>query len=271
MRIIVFLRRLCGPPELVGSERVIGRCDEASLHVALELRAGLSAASAATSAATSATVTAIAVGSAAQEGKALEYALQLGVDRAICVDEPKLATIDYRGVGRILATVARQTGYDMVLAGDRSEDESLGATGATIAEWLGIPHLTGIRDLEIAAEADAVSAPQAKGAQPVSIVLATRWEQGTVRTVRVPLPAVLAIASSSSLASPVRKEHEPSSRAEKKTERIVLQQLGLNADELGQRSSFLGRLCPLRAGRKVVFLANGSDLVARLHDDRLLA
>ncbi len=46
----------------------------------------------------------------------------------------------------------------MVLCGDRSEDNSLGAVGPAIAEILGRPHLTGIVDLDFSNKKNSIIA-----------------------------------------------------------------------------------------------------------------
>ena len=115
-----------------------------------------------------------------REDEALGFALACGADRALRVWHPALEHADYYAVGRVLAAAVRLRGFTWVLCGDRSADEGLGATGPAVAEFLGVPHLSGAR--EVRGEGDG------------GTVLALRRGEGLVQELRVRGPAVLCIA-----------------------------------------------------------------------------
>src|SRR5262249_28270249 len=63
-----------------------------------------------------------------------------------------LEAVDYHGVARVLAQATKKGGYDLILAGDRTEEESQGAVGPAVAEMLGVPHLTAAIDVDLEGE-----------------------------------------------------------------------------------------------------------------------
>jgi electron transfer flavoprotein beta subunit len=240
LRIIVLLRRLRARPDGAPAPDVLGCCDQAALRAALALkRAGH-------------TLVAVAAGTAEREDPALRLALGAGADRALRIDDPGLEAVDYHGVARALAGAIKLAGFDLVLAGDRSEDEVQGAVGPAVAEVLGVPHLTGVLELKL---------DQGNGAAQAAV--ATRRDAGAIRTLRLPLPALLTIVSAEG-----KLEAAPAEGG--KIEALDLEAVGIQAAEIRHRDRCVGRAHPVRVVRNATMVTEPRELVARLRDDRLL-
>lgn len=92
-------------------------------------------------------VTAVTVGPARAEA-ALRTALAVGVDKAIIVDDESLFGDEYT-ISKVLAAVAKQDTYDVILGGHMAVDDGAAQVGPRLAEELAIPHISTITKLEI--------------------------------------------------------------------------------------------------------------------------
>ena len=230
MKVAVLLRHL--REQSTGSRRLLGRCDEAALATALALGAK------------GAHVTALAAGPPKHEDEVLAHAIARGVHRALCVSDDCLQAVDYHSIAFVLARALKKTAYDLVLVGDSSEEERQGAVGPAVAEGLKLPHLSGV--VEVTPEGTAV--------------LATRREPGVLRTLRVPLPALLAI-----VACPRVAETKPIAGVVAET--ISLASLDIHTAELKSREAFLGHNEATSVPPSVTLYATADELGARLRDD----
>jgi len=106
----------------------------------------------------------------------LRKALSMGVDRAVHLTAPEVP-YDSLAIARALAAELKDQGHDLVLFGRNATDTGSGAAGAMTAELLGLPCVTAVAHLEIAAGSGT----------------ARRELEGATQTVRFPLPAVLTI------------------------------------------------------------------------------
>jgi electron transfer flavoprotein beta subunit len=250
MRVVVLLRRLRGRPDGQTAPGLLGRCDEAALAAALSLRGE------------DTSITALAAGPE-REVDVLSRAVGSGATRAVRIGDPLLDSLDYHGIARVLASAARHLGYDLILAGDRSEDEVQGAVGPAVAELLSIPHLTSVLDL------------RAEGRS----VLATRRERGMVRTLKLALPALITVASwgrgpeahaESAEAGQGNGSAAPASVSDTQIETLDLATLGIAAPELKHRDRCLGKAHAVRVVRNATMVQGSGELIARLKSDRLL-
>ncbi len=246
MKIVVLLRRLRSRPGGIanGKGRLCGTCDEAALRAALAARAAVPGS----------TVTVLAAGPAVSEDEVLRWALSAGADRAARVDDATLATVDYQGLGRALGSAARHLGADLVLCGDRSEDEVQGAVGPAVAEALGVAHVTGTYDIKVAAGTATMS----------------RRDGGFVRTLRIKLPALLGVTSQAGAALPAHDVAPSAADAAKPILALDLAAVGLSAAELKHRDRCLGKAHAVRVVRNATLVKDPDELVARLREDRLL-
>jgi electron transfer flavoprotein beta subunit len=254
LRVALMVRRLRGRPDGSAAEEVLGECERAALAAALTLRDELDA-----------QVTAIAVGPGRREDRVLAMALRAGCDAAVRIHDTGLQGLDYLGIANILAAAANHLGFDLILCGDRSQDERQGAVGPAVAELLEIPHLSSaVTDLNVDENG----------------LVATRRANGRIQTLRVAMPAVISVARFLRESKPVPADDAseaaldekptPSPRPPLGIIELDLGDLGLSARELRYRAQFLGRARPVRTPRQPLLLPTATDLVARLREDHLL-
>ena len=110
----------------------------------------------------------------------IREALARGADRAIHVEDDRLATADACAVADALAPSMGEERFDLILAGLQSDDQGFAQTGVVLAERLGMPHATIIMEVQIA-----------EGRVRVKRELEGGWFQW----VEMPLPALLTIQS----------------------------------------------------------------------------
>ena len=88
-----------------------------------------------------------------QTADALRECLSLGADEAVHLCDPRFAGADTLATARTLARALERTGFDLILGGRFSIDSETGQVGPEVAELLGIPCLSGVRHLTVAADA----------------------------------------------------------------------------------------------------------------------
>ncbi|HUH00347.1 MAG TPA: hypothetical protein VML75_00050 [Kofleriaceae bacterium] len=241
IRIVVLMRRLCDGPHQVSEEEVLGKCERAALTAALTLRGELAG-----------HVTALAVGPASREDRVLAMALRAGCDQAVRVHHPQLEDLDYLGYATVLAAAVRHLGFDVVICGNRSQDELLGATGPAMAGVLGVPHLTNLVDV--------------RGEN--GSLICVRRAQGAVHEYRCAMPLVACVAAVPAARRPSEGDLA-TTRAGGITE-LGMAQVALDPRTLQYRKRFVGQARASRTGANATLVASPSDLVAHLERDHLL-
>jgi electron transfer flavoprotein beta subunit len=116
----------------------------------------------------------------ARAAQTIREALAKGADRAIHIEEEKLAAFDPLGLARLMAAALPAEKPDLVLTGLQSDDLGYGQTGVILAEVLGLPHATIIMQVE---------------KQDGAIRVKRELEDGWFQYVEMPLPALLTIQS----------------------------------------------------------------------------
>ncbi len=116
----------------------------------------------------------------ARVAQVLREALARGADRAIHVEDDRLANADAFVVAGALAAAMREEQFDLVLTGLQSDDQGLAQTGVVLAELLGVPHATIIMEVQVADS---------------RLRVKRELEGGWFQWVAMPLPAVLTIQS----------------------------------------------------------------------------
>jgi electron transfer flavoprotein beta subunit len=111
-------------------------------------------------------------------------ALAMGADRGIHLEIPDVNATDTLGIARLLAHAVRPMGCDVVIAGQASDDFEAGQVGAQVAELLGMPVISNVVEIRLAADG----------------LTARRDMEDGYQTVRTSLPAV--ILSSTGLDEP---------------------------------------------------------------------
>jgi len=110
----------------------------------------------------------------------IREALARGADRAIHVQDDRLAAADAFMTADALAAAMGDEKFDLVLTGLQSDDLGQAQTGVILAERLGSPHSTII--MEVQAEGDALRVKR-------------ELEGGWFQWITMPLPALLTIQS----------------------------------------------------------------------------
>jgi electron transfer flavoprotein beta subunit len=175
MNIIVCVKQVADPEAVVEvtgegalqveNRWITGFFDEVAIEQALQLRDRFGG-----------EVTAVTVGTG-KATDALRRAVAMGASRAIQVDDPATADLDGVGVARALAEVLRTETADLILCGKASLDLEAGVVGPALAEFLGLPHLSEVVELE-------------PGDDGATLVGARAVEGGRIRE-KVALPALI--------------------------------------------------------------------------------
>jgi electron transfer flavoprotein beta subunit len=112
--------------------------------------------------------------------QAIRDALARGADRALHIEDDRLAAADGFAVADALAAALKDEQPDLVLTGLQSDDQGFASVGVILAEKLGMPHATIIMEVDAASE---------------QLKVKRELEAGWFQWVSMPLPAVLTIQS----------------------------------------------------------------------------
>lgn len=156
-----------GRVDRTDGEQVIDEIDERALEVALAHRDGDRATE----------VVAVVMGPGAA-ADAVKKALSIGADSAVHVVDDGLEGADAALTAAALAGALRAGGYDLVVAGNVSTDGRGGVVPAMIAEHLGLPLVSSLDAVEIAADG----------------VRGRRTVDAGQETLRAPLPAIVTVS-----------------------------------------------------------------------------
>jgi electron transfer flavoprotein beta subunit len=110
----------------------------------------------------------------------IREALARGADRAIHVEDERLASADASVTAGALAAAMADERFDLVLTGLQSDDLGQAQAGVVLAERLGIPHSTIIMEVHVEA---------------TSLRVKRELEGGWFQWITMPLPALLTIQS----------------------------------------------------------------------------
>src|SRR5881409_3216295 len=116
----------------------------------------------------------------ARVAQVIREALARGADRAIHVEDDRLASADAFVTSGALAAAMKDESFDLVLTGLQSDDQGFAQVGVIMAEELGLPHATIIMEV------------QAEGA---TLRVKRELEGGWFQWVSLPMPALLTIQS----------------------------------------------------------------------------
>ena len=116
----------------------------------------------------------------------IREALARGADRALHVEDDRLAAADGFVTAAALAAAMADERFDLVLTGLQSDDQGHGQVGVVLAERLGIPHSTIIMDVQV---------EHAAGQEPATVRVKRELEGGWFQWIAMPLPALLTIQS----------------------------------------------------------------------------
>ena len=110
----------------------------------------------------------------------IKYALAMGADEAVVIDDPALSAPDQAAVAAALAAAVKKIGAcDLLLFGEGSSDNYTGQVAGRVAELLGIPQIGYARKVEAAD----------------GVVRCERSMDDMLETVEAPLPAAVTVVS----------------------------------------------------------------------------
>jgi electron transfer flavoprotein beta subunit len=112
----------------------------------------------------------------------IREALARGADRALHVEDDRLASADAFATAEALAAEMAGESFDLVLTGLQSDDQGHAQMGVMLAERLGMPHATIIMEVQVASDASSVRVKR-------------ELEGGWFQWVTMPIPALLTIQS----------------------------------------------------------------------------
>jgi electron transfer flavoprotein beta subunit len=191
-------------PMVEGVKRRISEVDKRALEAAIRLKEKVGG-----------EVVALSMGDDKTKTALLE-ALAMGADATYIVDEPELRDVDTNATSMVLEAAVRHVGeYDLIVAGEMTLDSLSSQIGPRLAQLLGIPQITYVKELDAADEK----------------VRAVRDLEDVDEVVEAPLPAVVCV---------VREINEPRipnlisiMRAKKKPQTVwAAVDIGLDASEV---------------------------------------
>jgi electron transfer flavoprotein beta subunit len=116
----------------------------------------------------------------ARVAQVIREALARGADRAIHVEDDRLASADAFVTSNALAAAMKDEQFDLTLTGLQSDDQGFAQVGVILAEKLALPHATIIMEVDV---------------QGSNLRVKRELEGGWFQWVAMPLPAVLTIQS----------------------------------------------------------------------------
>ncbi len=187
-----------------GMNYILSKWDETALEAALQLKE-----------AGEGEVTAVTIGPD-RAGEALRKALAMGADKGVHVNDPATEDSDAAGLGKILAKVVERQSCDLVITGRQAQDTDMGATGAALAEALGMPLVVNVIGID---GGDGKLTVKRKGDVGLEVI-------------EVSLPAVL--TANDSLNEPRLASLRGIMQAKKKpVDNLTLSDLGIDPGEVG--------------------------------------
>ncbi len=151
--------------------------------------------------------------------ESLRTALAMGADKAILVGDPALEGSDGFATAKALTAAIKGLEYDLIFTGQRGIDDDMGVVGASLAEFLGIPHFSVITKMEVAEDGKSV-----KVNRPI---------EGQTLIIESNLPAL--ITTQKGLNEPRYASLPGIMKAKKKPlEEKTLADLGLDSSEFGE-------------------------------------
>ncbi len=149
----------------------------------------------------------------------IRTALAMGADKGILITDDALEGSDSLAVAKALAAAIKDLPYDLIFTGQRGIDDDLGLVGASLAEFLGIPHVSLVVKVEVAEDGKSV-----KVHRPV---------EGQTLVIESPTPVLL--TAQKGLNEPRYASLPGIMKAKKKPlEEKSLADLGLDPSEFGE-------------------------------------
>lgn len=178
-----------------------------------------------------------------QAREALAEALVMGANRAIHIQDRRLAGSDTLVTAKVLAVAALKIGFDLIFAGQHSTDSETGQVPPSLAEILQIPCAAAVTKLEYAEK---------------NLTATCETDDGMME-LEVLYPAVISAAER--LIKPIKvKDFDPGSASYEKIETWNLEELGIPENEVGLEGSptWVAEICEEKIDREKKII-DGSD------------
>jgi len=197
-------------------------------------------------------VTVLSVGSGKLKDTILE-ALAMGADEACIVVDPGCEGSDTAGSALILAKAIEKMGtHDLILVGEGSADNYSAQIGSRIAEILGIPQITYVRELTIEG----------------NIITAVRDTEGILEVVKAQMPLLVSVTSE--INKPRRAPLAQILRASRKPlNSWTLKDLGIDSSKVGSAAStisVLRNVAPEQERKGIIMEGDSDETVGKLTD-----
>jgi len=168
------------------------------------------------------TVTAITVGGEDAD-RTLRHCLARGVDEAIRVTDEKFEGSDGYATAKILYKTMKDLPFDLIMTGAQASDDGYAEVGPILAEFLGVPHATMVKKVEL----------------NDNVATVTReLEGGLEEVVELKLPALLTIQTG--INEPRYVSISGLRKAMKKKIKVLnLADIGLSENEVGEAGSWI--------------------------------
>lgn len=193
--------------------------------------------------------------------EALKRAVAMGIEEAVLLSDPAFDGSDAWGTAHILAQAIRKLGdVTLVLTGKQSVDGNSGLVGPGLAAYLGMPFVSGVAKVVDLNE---------------NSITVRRALDGSMQTVRVPLPAVISVSKE------INEPRYPNFMGIRKASRMQYPAIkakdlpGLQMSKIGEGAALLKwtniRKPPARTGKCEFIQAATVDEQAAVLVDKLLA
>jgi len=157
--------------------------------------------------------------------EAIRTGLAMGADKGIHLNDAAFVGSDSYATAKALAAVIKGVKYDLILMGKQAVDEDNAQVYAALGEMLGIPHVSIVTKLEIAADGKSATAER-------------EVEGGAKEVIQASLPCV--IAAQKGLNEPRYASLPGIMKAKKKPiDNVDVAKTGLTANDVGQKGSKL--------------------------------
>jgi electron transfer flavoprotein alpha subunit len=200
-------------------------------------------------------VTAITMGPP-QASEALYECLAAGADKAIHLLDQAFAGADTLATARALAAATKPLPFDLILCGKYSVDAETGQVGPELAEFLDIPHITGVCSLTFEDNS--------------GYLIAERETDEGFETIQCTLPALITAAER--LVKPMKvKEPDIEAVRHKPIKLITAKDLSPDHTIFGQAGSptWVSEIFTLENNRRVEFIEGSTQQVAESFVERL--
>lgn len=180
--------------------------------------------------------------------KGIKEALAMGCDRAIHVHTDAVARADALTIAKVMATAAKDEGFDVVFCGQQSDDLGYNAVGPALAHHLGMAHAQIVLTIE---------------AKDNAVVVSHELDNNLIETVEIATPVVLGVQSG---INDVRYASLKGimGAAKKPQTKVSLEDLGLSDADLASKVEIQSVAFPERSSQAEMIEGDPADAARTL-------